>query len=69
MTVVVRDQGQWRSARGRDRGRGLQLVHGLMDTVEVLRSDSGTEVRMSRTLAGSAATSHAEIPVQEQVRV
>lgn len=69
VTIVVRDRGQWRSARGRDRGRGLQLVEGLMDQVAVVRSDSGTEVRMSRKLADGAATSHAGIPVQEQVRV
>ena len=69
VTIVVRDRGHWRSARGRDRGRGLQLVEGLMDHVEVVRSDSGTEVRMSRRLAGGASTSHAGIPVQEQVRV
>ena len=68
VTLVVRDRGHWRSARGRDRGRGLQLVEGLMDSVEVVRSDNGTEVRMSRRLNGSAANSPASTPAQEQVR-
>ncbi len=51
-TIVVRDHGHWRSARGRDRGRGLQLVEGLMDEVRVLTSEAGTEVHMRRRLGG-----------------
>ena len=50
MTVVVRDWGQWREPRGRDRGRGLGLMEGLMDDVQVSHSTSGTEVRLHRRL-------------------
>ena len=55
VTIVVRDRGQWRSPRGRDRGRGLQLVKGLMDEAEVLTTASGTEVRLCRRLGRSTA--------------
>ena len=50
VTIVVRDWGQYREARGRDRGRGLGLMEGLMDEVELVRSDHGTEVRLRRRL-------------------
>ena len=50
VTVCVRDWGQWREPRGRDRGRGLRLMEGLMDEVTVSHSGSGTEVRMHRRL-------------------
>jgi anti-sigma regulatory factor (Ser/Thr protein kinase) len=50
VTVVVRDWGQWREPRGRDRGRGLGLMEGLMDEVKVSHSPSGTEVRLHRQL-------------------
>jgi anti-sigma regulatory factor (Ser/Thr protein kinase) len=50
VTVVVRDWGQWREPRGRDRGRGLGLMEGLMDDVQVSHSTSGTEVRLHRRL-------------------
>jgi anti-sigma regulatory factor (Ser/Thr protein kinase)/putative methionine-R-sulfoxide reductase with GAF domain len=55
VTVAVRDAGQWREPRGTHRGRGMTLMKGLMDSVEVGRSESGTVVRMSRRLAGQAA--------------
>lgn len=50
VTLTVRDWGQWREARGRDRGRGLQLIHGLMDQAKVSHGSSGTVVVMSRRL-------------------
>ena len=50
VTVVVRDWGQWREPRGRDRGRGTGLMEGLMDDMNVSHSPSGTEVRLHRTL-------------------
>lgn len=50
VTVVVRDWGQWREPRGHDRGRGLGLMEGLMDDVQVMHSVSGTEVRLHRRL-------------------
>ena len=52
--VLVRDFGRWREPRGTpDRGLGLRLIEELMDTVEIVRSESGTEVRMRRRLEES----------------
>jgi anti-sigma regulatory factor (Ser/Thr protein kinase) len=51
----VRDYGSWRPPRGDHRGRGLQLMEALMEDVEVVRGERGTEVRMARRL--SAGTS------------
>jgi anti-sigma regulatory factor (Ser/Thr protein kinase) len=54
--LEIRDSGRWREARGRHRGRGLDLMRDLMDDVEVERSDAGTTVRMRRALRrGEAA--------------
>ena len=50
VTLTVRDWGQWREARGRDRGRGVGLIHGLMDEAEVLHGARGTQVLMRRRL-------------------
>jgi anti-sigma regulatory factor (Ser/Thr protein kinase) len=46
----VTDNGRWRPARGRDRGRGLHLIEGLMHHVQVRSSENGTTVEMSRSL-------------------
>jgi serine phosphatase RsbU (regulator of sigma subunit)/anti-sigma regulatory factor (Ser/Thr protein kinase) len=48
--VTVRDWGQWREPRGKHRGRGLILMRGLMDAVQVIPSDGGTTVQMRRRL-------------------
>jgi anti-sigma regulatory factor (Ser/Thr protein kinase) len=53
VTLVVRDWGQWREARGRDRGRGVYLMQGLMDEVQVTHGDRGTQVVMRRRLDGA----------------
>ena len=42
------------AAGGRDRGRGLDMVAALMDDLEVLHTDDGTQVRMRRRLAAPA---------------
>ncbi len=55
VTLTVRDWGQWREARGRDRGRGVGLMHGLMDDAQVLHGDRGTQVTMRRRLVAAAA--------------
>jgi serine phosphatase RsbU (regulator of sigma subunit)/anti-sigma regulatory factor (Ser/Thr protein kinase) len=55
VTLVVRDMGQWRPPRGANRGRGMVLMEGLMDSVEVERDDEGTAVRLNRRLARAAA--------------
>jgi anti-sigma regulatory factor (Ser/Thr protein kinase)/putative methionine-R-sulfoxide reductase with GAF domain len=52
VTLVVRDRGQWRPPRGMNRGRGMMLMEGLMDSVEVERGEDGTSVRLRRRLAG-----------------
>jgi serine phosphatase RsbU (regulator of sigma subunit)/anti-sigma regulatory factor (Ser/Thr protein kinase) len=48
--VEIRDFGNWRQPRGTHRGRGLLLMEGLTDDVEVVRSDEGTTVELSRRL-------------------
>lgn len=48
--LSVRDQGSWRPAAERGGGWGLQLMHELMDSVEVVRDAEGTVVRMRRTV-------------------
>ena len=46
----MRDQGQWRTPRGVHRGRGLPLMHALMDSVGFTHSDAGTTVVLRRTM-------------------
>jgi anti-sigma regulatory factor (Ser/Thr protein kinase) len=50
LDVTVRDHGAWRSAADRGGGWGLQIVDGLMDTVDVDRRPDGTVLRMRRQL-------------------
>jgi PAS domain S-box-containing protein len=50
LTAEVRDSGTWRERRGDTHGRGLSIVEGLMDEVEVDRGPSGTTVRLRRDL-------------------
>jgi PAS domain S-box-containing protein len=51
LVAVVRDRGSWRERRGIHRGRGLQIIQGLMDDVEVSTEPDGTVIRMRRRLA------------------
>jgi GAF domain-containing protein/anti-sigma regulatory factor (Ser/Thr protein kinase) len=53
--VIVRDRGRWRAPRGSNRGRGLPLMHALMERVDVEHTDEGTLVVLERTLGGKAA--------------
>ena len=46
--VMVRDWGLWREQRGQHRGRGIALMRGLMDEVDVSSGPEGTSVRMWR---------------------
>src|SRR4051812_20168447 len=55
VTADVRDEGSWREPRGEERGRGLRIIEGLMEDVEVLAEEGGTVVRMRRTLAAGVA--------------
>jgi PAS domain S-box-containing protein len=50
LVVVVRDSGRWRERRDEHRGRGLSIIEGLMEHVEVVREEHGTTVRMRRRL-------------------
>jgi anti-sigma regulatory factor (Ser/Thr protein kinase) len=51
LLAVVRDRGSWRERRGTHRGRGLKIIEGLMDDVEVTSEPDGTVIRMRRRLA------------------
>ena len=53
--ITVRDSGTWRPPRGNDRGRGLVMMRGLMETVDVSHTDAGTVVVLERTLKGTSA--------------
>ena len=55
VAIKVRDQGRWRDSRGNNRGRGLDLIQMLMDSVNIVTSpENGTEVSMRRKLKGSS---------------
>jgi anti-sigma regulatory factor (Ser/Thr protein kinase) len=47
--------GTWRERRSEHRGRGLAIIRGLMDDVEVATEGRGTVVRMRRRLAAGRA--------------
>ncbi|HWM14494.1 MAG TPA: SpoIIE family protein phosphatase, partial [Gaiellaceae bacterium] len=51
LLAVVRDRGSWRERRGTHRGRGLKIIEGLMDEVEVTSEPDGTVIKMRRRLA------------------
>ena len=51
LTADVRAEGRWREPRGAERGRGLQIMEGLMDEVGVIAEEEGTVERMRRRLA------------------
>jgi serine phosphatase RsbU (regulator of sigma subunit)/anti-sigma regulatory factor (Ser/Thr protein kinase) len=54
--VAVCDFGSWRAPRGENRGRGLMLMRGLTDSVEVTqRDEGGTMVQLRRRLGAEAA--------------
>jgi PAS domain S-box-containing protein len=53
--VTIADSGGWREQRDDDRGRGLDLIRALMDSVEVEPGDDGTVVRMRKRLADPVA--------------
>jgi PAS domain S-box-containing protein len=55
LVATVSDRGHWRERRGAHRGRGLNIIEGLMDQVEVTTEEDGTVVRMRRRLGGSEA--------------
>jgi anti-sigma regulatory factor (Ser/Thr protein kinase) len=54
VVVAVRDFGHWRDRRGEQGGRGLRIIQGLMDEVDVSTEPGGTVVRMRRRLGPGA---------------
>jgi anti-sigma regulatory factor (Ser/Thr protein kinase) len=52
--VVVADDGQWRPARGENRGRGLTIMQTAMDSFDARAGDGGTEIVMSRRTSAAA---------------
>ena len=53
--VEISDFGNWRPPRGTHRGRGLLLMEGLTDDVEVVRTGEGTTVELTRRIGGEEA--------------
>ena len=47
----VRDRGRWRERRGVHRGRGLKIMEGLMDEMDVSAEPTGTVISMRRRLS------------------
>ncbi len=52
--IAVGDSGRWRPHSGTEGGRGLHVMEGLMDAVEVDSGPAGTVVRMRRRLRAGA---------------
>jgi len=48
----VRDHGQWREARGTNRGRGLLIMERCTDDVRIHRDADGTTVVLRHAIAG-----------------
>lgn len=53
--LTVRDNGRWRPPRGTNRGRGVPMMRGLMDSVDIDHSEEGTTVVLERALGTSVA--------------
>ncbi len=63
----MRDSGTWRPPRGSDRGRGLVMMRGLMETVDVSHTDEGTVVVLERTLQETSDMSPLARVIDEHV--
>jgi serine phosphatase RsbU (regulator of sigma subunit)/anti-sigma regulatory factor (Ser/Thr protein kinase) len=50
VALKVHDFGRWRPPRGAHRGRGMLLMEGLADAVEVVPRENGTSVQLLRKL-------------------
>jgi serine phosphatase RsbU (regulator of sigma subunit)/anti-sigma regulatory factor (Ser/Thr protein kinase) len=53
--ITISDAGGWRDPRGANRGRGMLLMEGLMDEVEVDSGEAGTAVTLRRRLGREQA--------------
>jgi anti-sigma regulatory factor (Ser/Thr protein kinase) len=56
LNLVIRDAGRWREPLPGDRGRGLDLIRALVDSLEVKTGPRGTEVTMRRSLDDQPST-------------
>jgi PAS domain S-box-containing protein len=54
LVIEVSDRGRWRAPRDDDRGRGLEIMSGLVGDVTVDRSKEGTVVRLVSPVGESA---------------
>lgn len=53
--ISVTDFGRWRDAPShRTRGRGLAMIHSLMDEVAIVETAAGTVLRMSRRYSATS---------------
>jgi anti-sigma regulatory factor (Ser/Thr protein kinase) len=50
VALRIRDYGRWRAPRDGDRNRGFVMMRALMDEVDRVAGEEGTEVRMFRRL-------------------
>ena len=50
VTLTIRDSGGWRGVGNPDRGRGFTMMKSLVDDVSVERGQSGTSVKLRRSL-------------------
>jgi PAS domain S-box-containing protein len=55
LVASVRDRGHWRDRRGEHRGRGIKIIMGLMDDVNIESQNGGTLVTMRRRLTNTRA--------------
>jgi anti-sigma regulatory factor (Ser/Thr protein kinase) len=55
LVLEIRDYGRWRPPRGAHRGRGMQLMRGLADAVEVMPHEDGSSVQLLRKLGDGPA--------------
>jgi serine phosphatase RsbU (regulator of sigma subunit)/anti-sigma regulatory factor (Ser/Thr protein kinase) len=62
LRISIEDTGAWAPEIARDdRGLGLRLVRGLMSSVEIEKSESGTRVVLEKKLASPAESESAEL--------
>lgn len=55
VTIIVNDSGRWKTeSNSRYRGRGLDLMHAVMESVDVVQSSDGTSIRLERAISRRA---------------
>lgn len=51
LVATVRDEGDWRTPRGENRGRGIPIIRGCSDHVDIEHSRGGTTVTIHRRVS------------------